>query len=66
MLARLLAKRDRPNALQAHLTDNQGDSSVGREAEKSVTIDAANRYDELGANPLVSAQEMQALLGSLE
>jgi hypothetical protein len=57
------APRPEPAAVLPVPTDNRGASSAGAEAENSVTSQPARRYDELGIQPLVSAQELAALLG---
>jgi hypothetical protein len=45
------------------MADNAEGSSTGITAENHVTSEAANRYDELGIQPLLSPQELAALLG---
>jgi hypothetical protein len=49
--------------LSAEMTDNPDGASAGVAGENHVTSQAANRYDELGMQPLVSPQELAALLG---
>jgi hypothetical protein len=51
--------------VQAHpaMTDNRRDFNVGGPAEISMTYRAAIRYDDSDTCPLITPQEMQALLG---